>query len=49
MRKCSRRGWDTQVRLWRKQLHLWDPMFCSDGAAKPDTSIDDTYANLIVT
>ena len=23
--KCSRRGWDTRVKVWRRQLHIWDP------------------------
>lgn len=23
--KCSRRAWDGMIKLWRKQLHAWDP------------------------
>jgi len=43
-RRCSRRGWDTQVRLWRKELHLWDPVLCADNAG-PDAGTSETYAN----
>jgi len=46
-RKSSRRGWDTEVRLWRKQLHLWDPALSGDGSQR-DTSASEMYADLVV-
>ena len=45
-RKCSRRGWDTEVRLWRKQLHLWDPVF-SAHSSKPESGTSEVYAVIV--
>ena len=32
--KYSRRGWDTVIRIWRKQLHAWDPAVASSSSVK---------------
>nr|CAD7435663.1 unnamed protein product [Timema monikensis] len=41
--KYSRRAWDGMVRLWRQQLHLWDPKSAHNASSLsiPDDSIDE--------
>ncbi|XP_065071401.1 histone RNA hairpin-binding protein-like [Rhopilema esculentum] len=33
--QCSTRSWQGQVKIWRRQLHMWDPQDASDASADP--------------
>ncbi|KAL6098233.1 uncharacterized protein ACO6RY_17408 [Pungitius sinensis] len=43
-RKYSRRSWDMQVRLWRRALHLWDPL--SDAPPPDGANVQDPVEQL---
>lgn len=43
--KCSRRSWDSQVRIWRLKLHKWDPPSATenDSCKSVDIGLSDMF------
>lgn len=40
--KYSRRSWDAQVRIWRRQLHIWDPPKQQEAGGEDDDPMDSS-------
>ena len=39
-RKCSKRAWDGLMKIWRRELHKYDPASAA-GEASDEVSLDD--------
>jgi hypothetical protein len=35
-RKCSKRAWDGEVRVWRRAIHQWDPRPAGEAVAEEE-------------